>query len=205
MKSNDFNRIAFIYDFLAKLIFGKAIAESQKYFLNIIPDCSKVLILGGGSGWFLVELLKVKPNCKVWYIDASGKMISLSKNKIESRHSVHFIHGTEQDTPASTNYDVVITNFYLDLFTDHQLVGVINKIRSLLKPGAHWIVTDFIENEKWWQRMMLKVMYWFFRITCNIESQQLPEWNKSAANAGLKEINSKTFYRGFIKTALFRF
>jgi len=204
VRLNSFDRIAFIYDFLAKLVFGKSLINSQKYFLDKIGDGSKVLILGGGSGWLLAELLKIKSNCEVWYTDASEKMILFSKSKIETGYIVHFIHGTEQDIPLSIKYDVVITNFYLDLFTDHQLADVVIKIQSSLESGAHWIITDFVNNRKWWQRMMLKIMYWFFRITCGLESRQLPEWNKAMENAGVKEIESKYFYKGFIKTAFFR-
>jgi tRNA (cmo5U34)-methyltransferase len=205
VKLNDFNRIAFIYDFLAKLVFGKAIKDSQKYFLNRISDYSKVLILGGGSGWLVADLLKVKPNCEVWYIDASEKMISLSKSKIEYEPMVYFIHGTEQDIPLSIKYNVVITNFYLDLFTDHQLENVVAKIQSSMVLAARWIITDFVDCNKWWQKTMLKAMYWFFRITCNIESKKLPEWNRFVEKAGLKKIESKAFYSGFIETALYRF
>jgi tRNA (cmo5U34)-methyltransferase len=205
VKLNGFDRIAFVYDFLAKLVFGEAIKESQKYFLNKISNYSNVLILGGGSGWLLAELLEIKPNCEVWYIEASEKMISLSKSKIKNEQTVHFIHGTEQDIPLSIKYDVVITNFYLDLFTDHQLENVVTKIQSSTKLGAHWIITDFVDNNKWWQKVMLKVMYRFFRITCNIESHQLPEWNRFIEKTGVKEIESKRFYRGFIKAALYQF
>ncbi len=205
MKLKGFDRIAVIYDFLAKLVFGKSITESQKLFLNKIEDGSKVLMLGGGTGWLLAELLKVKPNCELWYIDASEKMISLSKSKVEPTQEVNFIHGTENDIPLSIKHDAVITNFYLDLFTNLQLENIMTKIQSSLKPGAIWIVTDFVDNKKWWQTVMLKTMYWFFRITCNIESQQLPEWNKSVEKAGMKEIDSETFYRDFIKTALYQF
>ena len=205
MKLNGFDRIAFIYDFLAKLVFGKSIIDSQKFFLSNISDNSKVLILGGGSGWLLSEFLKQKPNCEVWYIEASEKMISLSKGKIENIRNVHFIHGTEQDIQLSIKYDVLITNFYLDLFTNHQLLNIITKIRSVMKAEAQWIVTDFVNNKRWWQSIMLKVMYWFFRITCSIESRQLPEWNRLVEKAGVKEVSSKAFYSGFIKTALYRF
>ena len=205
MKLNGFDRIAFIYDFLAKLVFGKSIIDSQKFFLSNISDNSKVLILGGGSGWLLSEFLKQKPNCEVWYIEASEKMISLSKGKIENIRNVHFIHGTEQDIQLSIKYDVLITNFYLDLFTNHQLLNIITKIRSVMKAEAQWIVTDFVNNKRWWQSIMLKVMYWFFRITCSIESRQLPEWNRLVEKAGVKEVSSKVFYGGFIKTALYRF
>jgi len=202
---NGFDRIAFVYDFLAKLVFGKSISESQKYFLNKIEDDSKILILGGGTGWLLEELSKVKPNCEMWYIDASAKMISLSKNKINPKQPVHFIHGTEQDIPLSIKYDVVITNFYLDLFVDQQLEVIMVKIRSSLKAGANWIVTDFVNNGKWGQEIMLKIMYWFFRIICNIESRKLPNWSKPIERIGAKEIESGFFYSGFIKTTLYQF
>lgn len=203
MKLNGFDRISFAYDFLAKFIFGKSIINSQKYFLNKIQDCSKVLILGGGSGWILAELFKVKPGCEVWYIEASQKMISLSKIRIKPTHTIHFIHGTEQDIPLSMKYDVLITNFYLDLFNQHQLKSVIIQLQSSMKADAQWIVTDFVK-EKWWQVIMLRVMYWFFRITCGIESRQLPEWSRAMDYAGVKEIELKTFYNGFIKATLYQ-
>jgi len=204
VKFNDFDRIAFVYDLLAKLVFGGDIINSQRFFLNRIEGSSKVLILGGGSGQLLAELVKAKPSCEVWYIEASQKMISLSEKKLKKEFNIHFIHGTEQDIPSSKKYDILITNFYLDLFIHHQLTNIIIKLQSSMKPGALWIVTDFVK-EKRWQVIMLKVMYWFFRITCNIESRQLPEWSKSVEQAGMKEVDSKTFYSGFIKTVLYQF
>jgi ubiquinone/menaquinone biosynthesis C-methylase UbiE len=204
VKLNDFDRVAFIYDFLAKLVFGKEIQESQKYFLGKIYDHSKVLVLGGGSGWLLAELLKAKPNCEIDYVEASERMIALTKKKVKNEDRVHLIHGTEEDISLAIKYDAVITNFYLDLFTMQQLDDVLKKIQSSIKSGGLWIVTDFVDNKKWWQSILLKLMYWFFRITCGLEMQQLPEWNKSMEKIELKEVESKFFYNGFIKTAVFQ-
>jgi tRNA (cmo5U34)-methyltransferase len=201
---NGFDRIAFTYDFLAKLIYGNHIVDSQEHFLDKIRDHSKILMLGGGSGWLLAALLKKKPNCEVWYIEASGKMIALSKNKVDEKHNIHFIHGTEQNIPSSLKYDAVITNFYLDLFADEQLGEVIGKIRASMKVESFWIATDFNDDNKWWQKVLLKTMYFFFRITCGLESQELPEWNKGIKMADVREVESKSFYRGFIKTALYQ-
>jgi ubiquinone/menaquinone biosynthesis C-methylase UbiE len=192
-----------MYDFLAKLVFGKNIIVSQTYFLNRIQDHAKVLVLGGGSGWLLAELLKIKPNCEVWYIEASGKMIAMSKNTVDAKYAVHFIHGTEQDIPPSVKFDAVIANFYFDVFTQRQLADVVTKIRLSLQTESRWIVTDFIDN-RWWQKLLLKTMYRFFRIACSLESQQLPEWDSLMEKSKVIEIESKLFYRGFIKTILYR-
>jgi tRNA (cmo5U34)-methyltransferase len=201
---NGFDRIALVYDLLARLVFGRSIINSQKFFLNKIEDHHNVLILGGGSGWLLAELLTIKPECKVWYIEASEKMIDLSQKKVDSKSSIHFIHGTEADIPSSIKYDVVISNFYLDLFTDEQLTDVTHKIISSLSPGSQWIATDFVERNKGWQKLLLKLMYYFFRIICHIGSRKLPQWNKAILASGIKKIESRLFYDGFIETALYQ-
>jgi len=202
---NRFDSIAFMYDFLAKFVFGRSITDSQKFFLNKIEDSSKVLILGGGTGWLLADLLKMKPNCEVWYIEASAKMIDLAKAKTGIKYPVHFIHGTEQDIPATAQFDVVITNFYFDMFTGDSLPQVINKIKTSVKPGALWIVTDFIDNNRWWQKFLLQTMYAFFRITCSLEMHRLPDWRRSIREIGVIKSESRFFYKGFIETALYQF
>lgn len=203
MKLNDFDRLAFVYDGLAKLIFGKSITESQKYFLKNIPDQSKILILGGGTGEVLTELLTVK-NVLICYIEASEKMIMMAKMKSGNDKRIQFIHGTENDIPSNEQFDAVITNFYLDLFSDDSLKIVLRKIKKSITTRAQWIATDFINNT-WWQSAMLKLMYGFFRMTCNIEARKLPEWRKGLQNVGAKEIDSRNYYGNFIQTSLFHF
>ncbi|HLZ16342.1 MAG TPA: class I SAM-dependent methyltransferase [Cyclobacteriaceae bacterium] len=202
MRSNDFDKIAVVYDRLAKLIFGKSINESQKHFLPLIPSHSTVLILGGGSGWILPEIMKERPGVYVCYIDASKGMIDLARKRIQSR-SILFIHGTENDIPAQ-QFDVVLTHFYLDLFPPDSLRAVIAKIKTTLLPGSSWIVTDFL-NDAWWKTLMLTVMYRFFRWTCRIESNRLPDWNKALFESGGRKKNWKFFYGRFIETAVFQF
>jgi len=203
MKLNDFDKLAFVYDRLAKLIFGKSITESQKHFLKNIPDQSSVLILGGGTGSILTELLKIK-NVFICYIEASEKMLSMAREKFENDKRVQFIHGTENDIPSGKHFDVIITNFYLDLFSDDSLKIVLGKIKKSITTRAQWIATDFVNNN-WWQSVMLKLMYGFFQVTCNIQARKLPEWNKELQDAGAKEVDSKNYYGDFIQTSLFHF
>lgn len=203
MKLNGFNKIASVYDRLAKTVYGNSIIDAQKYFLDKITGHSKILILGGGTGWILQEIFEHKPDVEIYYIEASSKMILLAKEKIDDK-KIHFIHGTENDIPQQIRFDVVITNFYLDLFSDDSIQSVLQKIKTSLSPKAQWIVTDFV-NEKNWQRFLLKVMYIFFRLASNIESKKLADWENKILTVGGKEIGSKKFYKGFINTKLFQF
>ncbi len=200
---NGFDNVATFYDRLAKMVYGKSIVESQKYFLDRIQDHSKILILGGGTGWILEEIFKVKSNVEVWYIEASMKMISLAKEKMNDSR-VKFIHGTENSIPQEPQFNLIITNFYLDLFSDNSVKPVLRKIKASLSANAQWIVTDFV-NEKVWHGVLLKVMYLFFRLVTGIKSKKLADWENEMLAIGGKESATKTFYKGFIKTKLFRF
>lgn len=183
-------------------MFGKSLQQAQVYYLNVLKPNDRVLILGGGSGDFLLALLKQHSNISVDYIDISPKMIELAKKKTSGFSNVNFIIGTEETIPEKS-YSVVVTNFYLDLFPDQKLSHVIQTINNHVTSGTRWLVTDFVE-EKRWHKSMLWIMYRFFRITTNIEASQLPDWHQHLLNAGLHEADSKKFYKGFIKTAVYK-
>ncbi len=110
---NGFDAVAGIYDGLARLVYGKSLHAAQAQFLPVIPSDAKVLIIGGGTGWLLHELLLLNTGCQVWYVEASAKMIVAAQKKIGNDARVHFIHGTEAAIPEEVVFDVVITNFFL--------------------------------------------------------------------------------------------
>jgi ubiquinone/menaquinone biosynthesis C-methylase UbiE len=186
------------------MIFGKSIVRAQTCFLNVIPPVSNVLILGGGTGWLLAELLQDRPECEVWYIESSANMLSMTMKKNMDLRQVHFIQGTEKDIPAC-GFDIVITPFFLDLFSPLTLEWVVERISLALKPSALWIVADFVNRGKWWQIVLLKTMYLFFRRMCHIEARTLPPWDDLLVRSGQKMVDRRFFYGGFIKSAVYRF
>jgi cyclopropane fatty-acyl-phospholipid synthase-like methyltransferase len=203
MSVNNFDRIAFAYDSLSKLVFGGAIKKSQLHYLAILKPKSSVLILGGGTGWLLKELTAQYPNANICYIEASGKMLNLSKALIKNHEHIRFIHGTESNIPQGSKFDVVITNFYLDLFTTKSLQHVIDKINTVTTADTVWLVSDFITPETWWQKILMKLMYRFFKITTHIEASSLPEWSKLLSKNGWTKKSYAMFYHHFIKSCYF--
>lgn len=200
---NDFDSVAKIYDALSKFVFGKSMVDAQTFFLSEIPQRAKVLILGGGTGWLLEELIKRNASCEIWYIEASLKMLELSKKRLNnSKLRIHYIHGTESSISSGTSYDAVITNFFLDLFAEKTCQDVVKKIESLIHPGGKWIITEF-ENTRWWHGALLKIMYTFFRKISSIEASKLPAWKTIVSQQNLVESKSVLFYRDFIKTVVY--
>lgn len=200
--STGFDRIAPYYDLLARIVFGKSIRRCQIEYLDIIPAEANVLILGGGTGWLLAELLKENPTCRVWYVEASIIMLEKAKRRNEELSRVSFIHGTERDINqiAGVRFDAVFTNFYLDLFTSGSLDAALMNIKRAIRPGGKLLVSEFVERKRW-QRLLLFVMYRFFRWTCSIEASRLPDWQNALRRNDFKERETKAFFYGFIKSS----
>lgn len=206
-KLGGFDIIAPVYDVLASLVFGKSIRNAQLHYLSEIRDGSRVLILGGGTGWLLAELLRINPDCQVWYIEASAKMLEKARKKIATlpRACVHFIHGTEEQLPLHVGYDAVITNFYFDLFSSSSLVKPMKNIGKSFLPSGKLLVSDFTETNLWWQSAMLSAMYLFFRWVSGIEATQLPDWQHQLRNLNFDCKKSRCFYGNFIKSSVYEF
>jgi tRNA (cmo5U34)-methyltransferase len=199
--STGFDLLAPAYTFLIRKVFGKTLERAQCHFLHYLKPDDHILMLGGGDGTFLKVLLATHPNLRIDYIDISPRMIALAKQKTPTSSTVNFIVGTEENIP-NTPYSVVITNFYLDLFSDKTLKTIIEKIKSCMQPKAYWFATDFV-HEKWWHGLMLWLMYRFFRITTGIEAKRLPKWQHHLTDTHEKEIVAEKFYHGFVLTSVY--
>ena len=201
---NGFDRIAPYYDFLAGLIFRKSIIKAQEYFLPEIKDGDRILILGGGTGWILNSIFKLTNPGEIWYVDTSQKMIEKSKARNLDHSKVHFIHGRVEVIPDHLKFDVVITNFFLDVFSTSEFPTLVRSIMAKLKPQGAWLCTDFVATNRWYQKGMLKVMYLFFGIVANLENRNLPDWETLLIKEGLEPRREKYFWSGFIKAAIFK-
>lgn len=201
---NTFDRIAWVYDGLARLVFGRSVVNAQLQYLSCIKEKSSVLILGGGSGQVAEELIRRCPSAHIWYIEASSQMISLTQLRNIPQQNITFIHGTEESIPENCVFDAIITSFYLDLFPDTAQRKIIKKITSFLAPEGTWLVADFVDERKIWQRFLLKVMYSFFRVVSKIQATELVDWRKNMCSQGMTKVEATPFFGGFITSVLYK-
>lgn len=203
---NSFDFISRIYDTLAFAVFGHTIRTSQLTHLGEIASAKRILILGGGTGWLLLEVLKANANGNITYIEASEQMLSRSRTHCSryDKGRVEYIHGTEELLTANDRFDAVIANFYFDLFKDESLHRVARKINLASADGALLLATDFREPRTAGQRILLRTMYAFFKLVANIEASRLPEWVRFIGDCGFTETKTTWFYNGFIASVIFK-
>lgn len=205
MKSR-YDNIAAFYDRLARLVFGNAILHAHRFLADAIPAKSCVLIVGGGTGFILEEIAKKhKGGLQITYVDISGKMIELSEKRNAENNTVLFINESILEVELPGHFDVVVTPFFLDNFLNNTAEVIFKKIDTVLKPQSLWLFADFeiSKKSKWWQKILLKTMYFFFKAFCGIEASRLPETNSLFRKNKYLLIAEKSFYKNFISAVIY--
>ncbi|GEM_PF-101481 len=211
-----FDRIAPVYDKLSYLAFRGSVTRAQRYFLSTIPPQSNVLIVGGGNGDILIDLLERVVPAHITYVEASVAMMHRAKRKITgyrqtnsnlSLPTITFIQGTERDVDSTKMYQVAITNFVLDMYQGSSLDGMMQRIDSLLSEDAVWLFTDFRYSSRLmnriWQKPLAQFMYIFFHFTANISVQALPNYDSHFRKVGWDEKQHQSFFGDFISSNIY--
>ncbi len=202
----DFSKLSLIYDVLGSIAFLGALRRSQNYFLGELPQVENVLIIGGGTGTFLIDLLKTEKVTSVDYVDISPGMILRAKAKVEKAgfaESVNFVCGSENDLP-NQKYDLICTNYFLDCFNEESLSELMPMLKDKLSAGGHWLFTDFFldRNSSFLRKSLVKFLYFFFRVTCGLKVKELPSFGEHFEE--MTPQNEKFFFFGLLRAVLYR-
>lgn len=205
-----FDRVAPYYDALARLVFGKSIQRAQYHFLDRLPPQARVLVVGGGTGWFLPYLLERPEVIHITYLEASATMLALAQQKIKHlpiAASVDFVHGDERSVTDGSRFSVVVTNFVLDMYQGAALDDLMRTLANCLAPQGIWLFTDFRLSERkqhrGWQWLATRVMYTFFRWTAGIARQELPPYHCHFTRQGFAMSHEQSFFRDFIVSRVY--
>ncbi len=179
---NEYNFIAPFYGFLQRIVFGKSLQEIQYLHLSALKNKKQILILGGGKGEIIHEVLKFSPNAEIHYQEASSRMLAYSKSNLTEKElmQIHFYHKT--DFYFTPKFDAIITPFFLDLFEEKQLEQVVYELSGLLKPNAIWIVSDFYSSETFKHKVVYLCMKLFFKVFTGLKAKELYDFDKLLAS-----------------------
>jgi len=195
----NFNNSAWFYDCLAQFIYGRSIINAQLFLINYIKTGDKVLIVGGGTGWILDKITILHPSgLNITYVEVARNMMMLAKKRNTGKNQVLFLNDTIENVNLNADFDIVITPFLFDNFTEQTLKKVFNHIATMLKDRGLWLNADFQLTGKWWQGFLLKTMFLFFKVLCNIEANKLPVIQPHFNSNGYRLHDEKTFYNDFI-------
>lgn len=205
MQAN-YDPIAKYYDPLSRLIFGDSIRRSQQFLLEAIPAGSNILIVGGGTGWILEDIMmQHQSGLNITYVEQSAKMMELSLKRDIGNNKVNFECQAIQNISLKGFYDVIILPFLLDNFTYPNIDRIIRKIEFNVTEDGSWLYADFtLKTENHWKKIMLKMMYSLFGRLCNLETYALPNSEACFLKNNYQVIHEATFFSGFISSIIYQ-
>ena len=112
--------------------------------------------------------------------------------------------GSIDQIPSDQKYDVVITAFFWDMFDTSTSVKMKESLDLKVKNDALWLLADFKNTDIWWQQILMKVMFWFFGLTCRIEASELPDFSQIFDEQKHNVLFQKNFYHGMIESTLYK-
>ncbi|MEQ8810581.1 MAG: class I SAM-dependent methyltransferase [Imperialibacter sp.] len=192
-----------MYDLLARLVFGKCIDTSQCHFFGTAVSVKSTLVAGGGTGRFFEEYFRQHPDSQLVFIEKSPTMIARARLRGVPDMNINFVESDFLTYSETDSYDLVLLPFFLDMFTDESVERIVKSLTQISRPNTLLIVTDFVEQEKGGLKsLLIRCMYLFFRLTCDIEAHRLPKWQEAFARSGWNIKQSATYCKGMIGTYL---
>lgn len=205
---NNYDKIAGLYDFLSRLVFGQAQVNAQVDLLPYVAAGSRILVAGGGTGWILEKLAAMHPSgLRITYVEISANMIALAKKRKVGDNEVLFVHAPVEQFVTAERYDTILTAFLFDNFSPGRAAAVFSLLDGLLNKEGNWLFTDFVyrkEQGRLWQGLLLKIMYWFFGQLCKVEGKHLVDTTPLFTAAGYRQMYTAFRYWGFIKSIVYR-
>ena len=176
--------IARWYRWLEYGAFGGELQRRRVAFLGEMAPAQTALVLGDGDGRFLAELLRANPSVQVDAVDASAAMIALARERTGSGR-VRFHCADARELPfAPGAYDLLVTHFFLDCFSDAELAGLIPRLAAASTAEARWVVSEFTLAGGSRARAWIAVLYRLFGWTTGLRVRRLPDFAGALRAAG---------------------
>lgn len=207
----DFSRVAPFYRYLEFLVFGKALEARRRAFLARIGHPRAVLILGDGDGRFAAELLRSQNQqvARVDMVDISPGMVKLARKRLASLDAqgggVRFVIGDVRDADLNGPYDLITSHFFLDCFSDAELASLVPRIARAASPGAQWLISEFAipsGSLRLVARLMIRFMYFFFRVTAGVQTRNIPEYELQLRACGFQRLEIQSALAGLLVSEL---
>ncbi|MGB8476132.1 MAG: class I SAM-dependent methyltransferase [Candidatus Acidiferrum sp.] len=206
------NFIARHYELLEHLSFGKCLERRRFAFLQETRSSLRAILCGGGDGRFLGRLLCSNPLVEVDFVELSRNMTELAERRVAAlgrsfRERVKFYAGDVREfATRPEGYDLIVTNFFLDCFTEPELGQVVARLARSAAPQARWIVSEFREADglfgRFWTTAIIRGLYAAFRLTTGLRVTTLPDYAAALASQSFEIRCEETAFGGLLHSSL---
>lgn len=198
-----YDSVAWFYDRLAAVVYGRTLVRAQEYLLDAIPQNARILIAGGGTGWILEKIAtRHASGLSIVYAEPSVKMMERARKRNCGHNGVSFVDLPVEDLPVQ-EYDIIFTALLFDNMDEALAQRAFEHMHAMLASGGLWLYCDYRDTGVWWHRLLLKAMYLFFRALRAINAQQLPDMEACFSAHHYVMRREKTFFKKFVVSRVY--
>lgn len=180
--------VGFQYELSGTLYSLGRIPRCKSAMLKHLKPGDKVLVAGVGHGTEAIEASKL--GAEVTAIDLSETMLKHFRKRISRENppkEIRVVHDDIFNLKETEHYDMVISNFFLNVFSESRVPEVANHLGTLTKPGGYFVVGEFVlPEEKGWRSIVQRVN-WYIAISIYSSTTEAvfhPVWNYPALVEG---------------------
>lgn len=198
------------YDSLSSFVFGNRLRQMERELIPHLPNSGTILWIGGGSGQILPEMIAARPSLEILYLDTSEKMIGKAKRRLSGTEAkVSFFTSLSQITRDQGPLEAVLLFYVLDVFNEKELQEILPIWNSYGgKKTSVLLVADFdypmSRLGNLFARLLIPLMYVFFRLSIQIPTKKLPDWKKCLRQSGYTESSVTTSLMGVLRSGCWR-
>lgn len=157
--------VGFQYEISGNLYSLGRIPKCKTAMLKHLKPGDRVLIAGVGHGTEAIEASRL--GAEVTAVDLSETMLKHFRRRIDREKppaEIRVVHDDIFNVRETGTYDMVIANFFLNVFSEERVREVANHLGTMVKPGGHFVVGEFVLPGQGWRGIVQK-LNWYFAIT----------------------------------------
>ncbi len=213
MPDSPFDKLARQYTQLERFAFGEGLQHARTAYLDYLIGRRHLLCLGEGTGRYLTAASERFPNLRITVVESSAQMIEHAKAALISKSlAAEHVRWLQADIltwePEETiTVDAVATHFFLDCFLPHEVDAIINRVSTIMNPGALWFLSDFASNNRLdaaglplrlLHQATVKTLYLFFQSFARISGESIYDPLPPLQASGFTLLDKKSFMQHLV-------
>jgi len=161
-RGKSYDRVAKLYDAAAHLYSGGQIRALKASQIGELQAGQRILYAGVGDGEDAV--LAANRQVSLTLIDLSQGMLDRAAGKFQAVDAEGCLELICEDVlkhERPGHYDIVVANFFLNVFKEPMMEAVLGHLATMLKPGGKLLIGDFSYPRGWLTTRALQCGYYY--------------------------------------------
>ena len=161
-RGKSYDRLAKFYDAAAHLYSGGQIRALKLSQIAELQPGQRILYAGVGDGEDAV--LAANRQVTLTLLDLSQGMLDRAADKFQSvgaEGCLELICADVLRHERPAHYDIVVANFFLNVFTEPMMVAVLTHLATMLKPEGKLLIGDFSYPRGWFTTRAIQRGYYY--------------------------------------------